>query len=358
MTAPRRLLVATDSTESTEANLQLLALVEWCKDLNVDVELVALRGGRARHRFGAAAPTLVVDDLRRTGPAGVPWRLGLDRLPRRIEAVRLRRWLASRRDRTFLIGHPRAVDLLRAAPRPKRLVVVAPGPGWTPGDLRPDEAEMLRPAAAWVVRTEAQRDEVRRVTDAAVITLDTSVGLPWRIPVRPRPGTGAVVLLGSEDPWGQPDLAVEVAWQLHRADPAVRLRWVVAGDREAWLARHDVEHACLTGAVDVVDQDDPDVLIDVAAVVGTGRFPTGSHLARAAALEGVTVLGWGLQHSLGGPSTAPADVERVVHDLLVTRTGRRRRHVDTPPPHRDLDRCDGDLIELLFPGAGETSSRR
>lgn len=350
MSARRRLVVATDTTQPDEHNERLLTLVAWFREHGVEVEVVALGDGWARDRFRAVAPLLVVDELRRRGPARPFWMLGLDPLPNAVKAFRLRRWLASRSDRPFLVVHPLAAGVLRYARTPPRRVVASlPGPDWSLDQLRDADRETLSTAAAWIVRTQEQRGEVAAASDAPVVVLDALVDPRTLVPVVPRPADGAVVLLTASDRWATADFAVEVTWQLHRADRDLRFRWVVQDPQSAWLARHDVAEAGLGGVTTVVREDRPDVLDGVASVVRASEDSTGSPLAVAAAIAGVPVLGWGVEHVTGGASAPAADVEAVVDAVLACRSRPAGAVEVGSLSHLNLDHRGTELLGLLFP---------
>lgn len=315
----RHVVLATADASGNDGNDRLLLLARWLQRRGVTVELVCLGGGPERAAFQRAAPVLVVDELRRRGAARLPHLLGAGRVAEGIKTLRLRRWLARRADATFYLHHPRAASLLRYAPTPPaRIVGSLPDHTWTPDAMRPEDRASLAAADAWIISDAAQRDLLD--TRVPVVEFGTVVDpddLPEVVPGDP--ARGHVVLLSGNDPWVTPDHAVELAWQLHRHDPAVPVRWLAADDRAAWLVAHDLAQAALPPNVECVRADDPGVLTGAAIVVRAAADAGSTPVLIAAALAGLPVRGWGLGPLVGLESAEPLDVEGLVADIVSLR---------------------------------------
>jgi len=155
------IVVATGSTEPSVSTDRLLLLVAWLRRRGLEVEIVALGDGAALRRFRQAAPTLVVDELRRKGPARLPYLLGARSAVGAIKSTRLRRWLAGRASATFLIHDPVAASLLRyMSTPPTRVVAGLPDHTCSLDRLRSADLDTLRDATGWVVASEEQVRQV------------------------------------------------------------------------------------------------------------------------------------------------------------------------------------------------------
>jgi hypothetical protein len=313
-----RVVVATADTEPGEATDRLLLLVDWMRRRGVDVEIVSLGDGSALRRFRACAPTTVVDELRRRGPARVPYLLGLHRATAGIKSARLRRWLARRRDATFFVHDPLAASLLRYMTEPpSRVVAGLPDADATLSSVRPEDLRSLQPAVGWVVTTATQVDQVTSELGAPAEVLGSMVDRAALPPVRAGEDPATVVVLVSADLWNQPDHAVELTWQLLERRPATRVRWLVQGREATWLCRHDLQHTGLGDAVTLWSSDHPDALDDCAVLVRTGHRPERDDLLVAASLAGVPLLDWAGDELLGPPTVGPLDVEHAVERIVV-----------------------------------------
>ena len=349
---PGRIVVATWRADLADGNDRLLLLVAWLRRRGADVELVTMGDGPALERFRATAPTLVVDELRRTGVAAVPDALGLGAASTGLKTLRLRRWLHSRRDATFYLHHPAAAALVRhLRGGPPDLVASLPDPTWTLDGIVAADLVTLSGARAWVVATPTQREEVHRRLQVPVEELGAVVD-PDALPRvdDPRPGRGVVTLVTAADPWNAADPAVEILWQLRRARPTVGLRWLVPDERAAWLAHHDLQHAGLSG-VDVRTLEDPGALARVGIVVRTVDEPVGEAPMVAAALAGLPVLD---RHGAYGDDLdeGPVDVEALVRAVIEVRDHPEAARAEGPAraarlAHLDLDVRAEAVLELL-----------
>lgn len=355
----QRVLIATAHTEPGTPADRLLALVSWLRRQGVDVEIVSLGDGAALQRFRRTAPVTVVDEMRRKGPARVPYLLGADRVAVGIKSVRLRRWLRRRSDRAVFVHDPLAASLLRYLDGPPARIVAGLSEATQQlEDLRPEDRASLDGAAGWVVATAEQAAAVTTATGRPAEVLGTMIDRTTLRPVRADLHGGAVVVLTSAAMWDRPDHAVELTWQLLERRPSTPVRWLVQGNEAAWLARHDLDHAGLTACVELWDADDADALDGVAVLVRSAYEPERDDVVLTVALGGVPVLSWAGDDLVGPPELRPGDVEGAVvrvTELLDDPTSAsevgqcvRDRLADI-----DLDRLGRDVLALLSgPGAG------
>lgn len=351
------LVVATADTEPGDAADRLLHLVVWLRRQGIDVEIVALGDGAALRRFRSAAPTTVVDRLRRRGPAIVPYALGMNRAAAAIKSFRLRRWLRRRSHMAFFVHDPLAASLLRYMSHPPpRVVAGLPDATASLEAVRPQDRSSLRDAVGWVVATPAQVDEVSGTLGQPTEILGSMVdrSLP---PVRTGPDARTVVVLVSADLWDWPDHATELSWQLLRQRPGTPLRWLVQGRDAAWLCHHDLDHVGLTGGVTICSSDHPDALDDAAVVVRAGHRPERDDLLVAAALAGVPVVDWAGGELLGPPDVGPLDVEQAVGSVaaMLDDPGARAGAVSARIARLtevDVDRMGHKLLQLLLGDTG------
>lgn len=348
-----RVLIATAHTEPGTPADRLLALVAWLQRRGIDVEIVALGDGAALRRYRRTAKVTVVDEMRRKGPARLPYLLGADQLAVGIKSVRLRRWLRRRSDRAIFVHDPLAASLLRYLDEPPARVVAGLAESTQRlEDLRPEDRASLEGAVCWVVATEEQAAAVAAATGRPAEVLGTMIDRDTLRPVRSDLHGGALVVLTSAAMWDQPDHAVELTWQLLRDRPATPVRWLVQGQEAAWLARHDLEHAGLGGRVQLLDADEPDALDGIALLVRSGYEPERDDIVLTVALGGVPVLGWAEDDLIGPSELAPGDVEGAVDRVC--------RLLDDPPSASDvgqrvrdrladidLDRLGRDVLALL-----------
>lgn len=312
-----RVVVATAHTEPGAPTDRLLLLVDWLRRRGVDVEIVSLGDGSALRRFRAAAPTTVVDELRRKGPARLPYLLGADRATAGIKSLRLRRWLARRRDATFFVHDPLAASLLRYMTEPPaRVVAGLPAEEGTLSSVRAEDLESLHGAVGWVVTTPGQVVEVSARLGAHAEVLGSMIDRAALPPVRRGSRPGTVVVLVSGDLWHQPDHAIELTWQLLAGRPDTRVRWLVQGREATWLCRHDLAHVGLDEHVTLWSSDHPDALDDAAVLVRSGHRPERDDLMVAAALAGVPLVDWAGDELLGPPGVGPLDVEQAVARVI------------------------------------------
>lgn len=314
----RRIVVATAETGPAQGGDRLLQLVAWMRRQGHDVEIIALGEGWDLERFRSAAPTTVVDEFRRRGIARPADLLGLDRVTAGIKAMRLRRWLRRRSDAAFFIQHPLAASLLRYASALELDVVAGlPDDSFRLDDLRVEDLESLSSARAWIVATVEQRRAVAdRFGRPTKVLADLADPLSLPIVADPDPGRGVIALVGPPDPWVVPDHGIEVAMLLHRARPAVPVRWLVADRRAEWLALHDVAHARLTDTVRVVTVDAPGALAGLGAMVRTSTVPTREKELVAGLFAGLPVLDLALPAAEGAEAFGALQVEAVVARLV------------------------------------------
>lgn len=311
------IVVATAHTEPGEATDRLLLLVDWLQLQGLVVEIVSLGDGAALRRFRRAAPTTVVDQLRRKGPALIPHALGLEQVTAGIKSLRLRRWLARRSDATFFVHDPLAASLLRyLREAPARVVAGLPDAGASLTSVRPEDLVSLQDAVGWVVATAAQVDDIADTLGGRAEVLGSMVDRAALPTVHTGPDAATVVVLVSADLWNQPDHATELTWQLLRRRPGTRVRWLVQGVEESWLCRHDLERTGLVDCVEMVGSDQPDALEDCAVLVRAGYRPERDDLMVAAALAGVPLLDWAGDELLGPPGLRALDVEGAVDRVV------------------------------------------
>lgn len=354
-TSGQRVILATWRTDMADGNDRLLLLAAWLRRQGLHVELVAMGDGPAASHFHATAPTLVVDDLRRTRIAAIPHALGFSRVTQGIKSLRLRRWLRSRRDAAFYIHHPAAAGLVRYLRiAPARLVASLPDPLWTIDRIAPADLHALSAAAAWVV---ADRHQVADVADRFGVPVEElgAVIDPGALPsvTDARPGRGVVVVVSAADAWNTPEPTIELLWRLRRTRPAIALRWLVADDRNMWLAHHDLDHADLTG-VEVSTLDDPQALARAGMVVRTADEPVGEALMVAAILAGLPVID---QHGRygrpgdGGDSVYLESTEVAINRLRddEVEAGRQGRIAAATLAHLNLEDRAGAVLRLLQP---------
>lgn len=346
---------------------RLLQLARWLTRRGISVEIIALGEGTRPElaEFRAVAPTLVVDRFRRRGLARAPHLLGMQRATTGWKTVRLRQMMERRSGATFVAHDPVAAALLRYAPsRPRRIIAAFPEASWSVSQMRDEDRESLATADGWITCDDTQTAEVRQWFMGPVVQLGDALRAGALIdrselpPVQAaEPGsTGVVVLLSPMGMWDSIDHAVEIAWQLRRAVPTASLRWVVDDASDQWLARHDLRHAGLDEAVQVVSSTDTDVLSDVAAVVRTGYEPVHTDLVVAAALHGVPVVGMCTTDLPdAAPQTESFGVESLITSLeqLMLHPGERTRsgaELKSALAHLDLDRHIATIVDLLIPG--------
>lgn len=312
------IVVATAETSVADGGERLLELVAWMRRRGLDVEILALGEGWDLDRFRAVGPTVVVDEFRRRGPARPADLLGLERVAAGVKSIRLRRWLRRRRHAAFLVFHPAAAAVLRYAPGAAiRFVAALPTDGMRIEDLRSADAETLTGATGWVVATPEQADAVTAHFGAPVRVLGNVVDPTAFPPVRaPDPGRGVIALVAPSDPWSVTDHAIEIAHLAHRAEPAMRFRWLVPDRRAAWLARHDVDHANLGTVVDVVELASPDALTGLGAIVRSSTAATADPELVAAVLAGVPILDFAAHPSPAAEVMPTLGVEHAVQRLV------------------------------------------
>lgn len=285
-------VIATAESGLADGGDRLLQLATWLSHREVRVELVALGEGWDLDRYRSVAPTLVVDELRRRGPARLLGAVGLDRAARAVKSLRLRWFMRRRRHATFYIHHPLASSIVRYAPgRQPRLIAGLPDVDWSYDQLRDDDRTTLSAATGWIVADSCQVEPLQACVDVPVEVLGSLVD-PTSFPAvdRPDPGRGAIAFIGAADPWTTVDCTIEIAWQLHVLRPTFQIRWLVADRRARWLALHDLRHADLEAAVDVDVIDSPAALRDLGALARTCAAPTGEQQMVAAALSGIPVI--------------------------------------------------------------------
>ena len=311
MTDARRLVVATTTADDSDGGTRVLRLVECLAGAGVELEVLALAGGDRVEDFRRAAPTAVVWDLPGTALSALG-ALGGTRVRQAVRGRALRSWLRSRADAAVLIGHPGAASVLRFGPIPDRVVAMLPMPTWGLDHVAAADLATLGAATGWLVCNDAQAAEVADRLDRPTQPLGPLLRRS-RLPVVTRSPAGAVVLDPSPDTWSSINHTVELVSALSSAC-ANELRWVVHGDEDAWLARHDLAHTGLSQRVRLVSGDDPGVLAGCTVVVRSGYGQFDSPVVIAAQEAGVPVAGFGGDASL--EPAAAFDVEAVVEQVL------------------------------------------
>ncbi|MCB1007209.1 MAG: hypothetical protein KDB35_23700 [Acidimicrobiales bacterium] len=309
-----RLVLVTWSTDLADGNDRLLLLAAWLRRRDVDVDVLAVERGHALRRFRRTLPTFVAN----------PWpatetlvrSLGLGAAFTKMKSLRLRLWMAARREAAFLVHHPDAARLLLFLPGgTDRMLVALPDGQWSIDQLDPTSREVLARARAWVVATPEQRRQVQADAPSLPVEILGTVIDPASLPAvtGSRPGVGTVILTGASDPWWADDATIEVLWLLRRAHPTLGLRWLVAGTDAHWLARHDLATAGLTD-VEVTSFDDRSGLTDAGIVIRAVDEPTAETHLVAATLAGVPVLD---RHGQFGTLALPGplDIEALIEQV-------------------------------------------
>lgn len=313
----RHIVVATAESSMSEGGDRLLQLAAWLTHRGIRVELVTLGEGWDLDHFRDVAPTLVVDELRRRGPARLLGAAGLDRAAGAVKSLRLRWWMQMCRNASFYVHHPLAASILRYAPgRQRRVVAGLPDLDWSYERLREEDRDTLSGASGWIVADTSQVKALGSHVEVPVEVLGSVVD-PTAFPAvdRPDPGRGTIALVGAADPWTTVECSVELAWQLHVLRPTFQIRWLVADRRARWLALHDIRHAGLEAVVEVELIESSGALSDLGAVVRTCAEPTGEQQLVAAALSGIPVIDCAEPPLEAAEPFLVLDVEGVVHRL-------------------------------------------
>ncbi|MGI8936844.1 MAG: hypothetical protein ACR2JF_01270 [Iamia sp.] len=289
-----RVVVASMDALSGEVFDDLLHLVRFLTTRPLTVEVVLIGDGDRLRDLRREASVTVVDALRRRGPGRIAVAVGRNDLATRIKSHRLRRWVSTRADATWVVHHPRAASILRFAPHPPPVLVASAHGARAFDEARAVDLESLADADLWLATTPAHRDQVANRTGRpalAVGDLTTAAD----VATLPRPGAtpGPVTLLPPAGTWSAITHTVEVARLLAARCPQVTLSWIARSPEDRWLARHDIARLGLDDRVTLPPPEEWS-RVRPSLVVRTGYAPGESEVAFAAAFAGVPVIGFDL----------------------------------------------------------------
>lgn len=314
-----RLVIAGFDAQPGERFDRMRDLILAVIDLGWEPDVVLVGDGDRLRDLRREVPVTVVDEFRRRGVAAVPHLLGMAKLTRGVKRARLQRWSRARADLPWIIGDPRAAAVLRYVPGAHGPVVgTLLGPGDHLDGLAPADRETLAGAAAWLVGSEEQAEEVAAAALGAA-HLTGRLGRPD--PALATDATWPLLLVPTVGAWSEVNHTTEVVVRLLDRHPSIPIHWLVRNHEDEWLATFDLDQLGLDDLVTLIWPAESPVE-RYRTVIRTGYGPIEIDRCVEARRAGVPVVAFAGSGRDGDPRAVPpfdvdallAEVDRVLPD--------------------------------------------